>query len=161
MDLSFFMSSSDAAKHLWVQPAALRGGIEFTFNLKIKGLTTRLWPERYIVDFATHTRSKAHRSVAQTAKVYLTLPRVTMLMEEVQEEFEKRLTAHKTFTSQQVADVFCVSRMTVSNWREKGVMVPASDDNLPKRGQGSGRQVEYAFPQSELRRISQWHLPKA
>jgi len=161
MTEKFFLRPGGVTAHLPISPHQRDILVTSVLSLYIPKTRTRLWPSSYIESLAEYLPNEGVLSViVREAKIFACLPKTLALIDRIQDEFETRLRSRQIFTVDQTAVIFCVTRKTVGNWRDKGALVPVMSEALPMVNSKRGRPLGSFFSQAVLRQFGTWHFPR-
>lgn len=160
MSDKFFVATGFVTTKLHVSRTQLQKLFPHILHFYIPKRTTRLWPVAYIDALGAYHQSNKRRAATTNVGDFASLRSSLLLVEQIQEAFEKRLSSKEKFTANEVADLLCISLMTVTDWRKAGVFTSVMEEVSLKQGPGQGKRELHLFPQSELRRAGEWRLPQ-
>lgn len=119
----------------------------------------RLYPTAYIEALAWYDPPRVYTLAGRVGAFAATDLAQRLQMAAVQRTTQV-LDSAEELTTTQVAELLCVSRETIANWYESGVIpVNRNTRQIVRRADRTPREF-LTVPTAELRRIIVWHLPK-
>jgi len=148
------------ATKLHISRTQLQKLFPYILHFYIPMRTTRLWPVEYIDALAEYHQSNKRLYATTNVVDFASLESSALLVKKIQKAFARQLRSKEEFTAEEVAKLLCISRMTVSQWQKAKVFTPVTERVELRQGSGRGERDMFLFPQSELRRIGEWRVPK-
>jgi len=147
-----FLATGEAAERLKVGRSQLQKLFSYLPYLYITKRETRLFPTLYIDAYAAYLQREGLKATIGSARAF-------GHTDEARLQFQQQLESRFAFTAAEVASMFCVSRMAITNWHQGGVFTPLRQTVRPKRDRGKGKKTILLIGRDELRRACEWRVP--
>lgn len=152
------ISTQEAAKRLRVKRSQLQNLFPYLPHIYIAKRQTRLFVGPYIDAYAETLQGRG--ATLRTVVDFARTERAQQLIRDAQTRINEALSNQASFNAKEVMALFCIGRMTVTQWGEAGVFSVVRRSVPPKRDRGQRRSETLLILSTELRQAFTWRVPQ-